>query len=40
MPPWRFLYLRETKSWRWEEEEQLERGEKVSLLDPLLPQLP
>ena len=19
-PPWRFMYLRETKSWRWEEE--------------------
>ena len=32
-PPWRFLYLTETKSWKWEggEEEEGE-GEKVSLL--------
>ena len=36
-PPWRFLYLRETKSWRREGEEEEgeeegEEGEKVSLL--------
>ena len=37
-PPHRFLYLRETKSWRWEGEggeegeEGEEEGEKVSLL--------
>ena len=34
-PPWHFLYLRKTKSWRWEEggegEEEGEGGEKVSL---------
>ena len=35
-PPWHFLYLRETKSWRWGEEEEEEEGEgggeKVTLL--------
>ena len=30
-PPWRFLYLRETKSW-WCGEGEEEEGEKVSLL--------
>ena len=29
LPPWRLLYLTETKSWKWEGEG--EEGEKVSL---------
>ena len=31
-PPWRFMYLRETKSWRCEEEGGEEREEKVHML--------
>ena len=31
-PPRRFLYLRETKSWRWEGGGEEGEGEKVSLL--------